>query len=179
MRNRSFAVRYAAQSLLCRALQLKQRSLPFGASVVAQVLGHRDVKFPTPWSLIGRLLFYDHINDQSSYILCPPEDDVSDPLQKAGLPVRLSPGINIDDLAALQPLPNKVATTESQPLPQPSTDHSSDPLPKRAFDIPMASDPTSTHPPTDLDADPLPGQPLDIPTTSDQTLHLTTDLDPC
>ena len=174
----SFAVRYAAQSLLCRALQLKQRSLPFGTSVVAQVLGHRDVKFPTPRSLIGRLLFYDHINDQSSYILCPPEDDVSDPLvHKAGLPVRLPPGINIDDLAALQPLPDKVATTESPPLPQPSTDHNSDPLPKRAFDIPMASDPTSTHPPTDLDADPLPDQPLDYPTTSDQTLHPTTDLD--
>ena len=174
----SFAVRYAAQSLLCRALQLKQKSLPFGTSVVAQVLGHRDVKFPTPRSLIGRLLFYDHINDQSSYILCPPEDDVSDPLvHKAGLPVRLPPGINIDDLAALQPLPDKVATTESPPLPQPSTDHNSDPLPRRAFDIPMASDPTSTHPPTDLDADPLPDQPLDNPTTSDQTLHPTTDLD--
>ena len=35
----SYAVRYAAQSLRCNALQ---KSLPFGASVVAQVLGHRD-----------------------------------------------------------------------------------------------------------------------------------------
>ena len=74
-------------------------------------------------------------------------------------------------------MPDKVATTESQPLPQPSTDHNSDPLPRKAFDIPMASDPTSTHPPTDLDADPLPDQPLDNPITSDQTLHPTTDLD--
>ena len=41
----SFAVRYAAQSLLCRALQLRQKSLPFGTTVVAQVLGHRDIKF--------------------------------------------------------------------------------------------------------------------------------------
>ena len=41
----SYAVRYAAQSLLCQALQIRQKSLPFGASVVAQVLGHRDVKF--------------------------------------------------------------------------------------------------------------------------------------
>ena len=52
----SFAVRYASQSLLCRALQLRQKSLPFGTTVVAQVLGHRDIKFPQPRSLIGRLL---------------------------------------------------------------------------------------------------------------------------
>ena len=126
--------------------------------------------------MIGRLLFHDHLNDQSSYILCPPEDDVSDPLvQKAGLPVRLPPALDVDDLAALQPLPDKVATTESQPLSQPSTDHNSDPLPKRALDIPMASDPTSTHPTTDLDADPLPDHSLHHPTTSDQTSPHTTD----
>ena len=35
----SYAVRYASQSLLCHALQKKQRSLPFGTTVVAQVLG--------------------------------------------------------------------------------------------------------------------------------------------
>ena len=42
----SYAIRYAAQSLLCQALQIKQKFLPFGSSVVAQVPGHRDVKVP-------------------------------------------------------------------------------------------------------------------------------------
>ena len=37
----SCAVRYVAQSLLCHALQKAQRSLPFGTTVVTQVLGHR------------------------------------------------------------------------------------------------------------------------------------------
>ena len=139
-------------------------------------MGHRDIKFPQPRSLTGRLLFHDHLNDQSSYILCPPEDDVSDPLvQKAGLPVRLPPGLDVDDLAAHQPLPDRSGTTESQPAPQASTDRHFDPLPRKAFDIPMASDPTSTHPTTDLDADPLPDHSLHQPTISDQTSPHTTD----
>ena len=104
----SYAVRYAAQSLLCQALQIRQKSLPFGASVVAQVLGHRDVKFPQPRSLTGRLLFWDHLHDGTSYVLCPPEDDVSDPLvHKASLPVKLPPPINVDELEAPKPLPAK------------------------------------------------------------------------
>ena len=73
----SLAVRYAAQSLLRNALQLRQKSLPFGTSVVAQVLGHKDVRFPQPRSLTGRLLVWDHLHDSTSYILCPPEDDTS------------------------------------------------------------------------------------------------------
>ena len=114
----------------------------------------------------------------SSYILCPPEDDVSNPLvHKAGLPVRLPPGINIDDLAALQPLPDKVAMTESQPLPQSSTDHNSDSLHKKAFDMPMLSDPTSTHLTTDLDADPLLDQPLRTTATSYQASPHSADQD--
>ena len=104
----SYAVRYAAQSLLCQALQIRQKSLPFGASVVAQVLGHRDIKFPQPRSLTGRLLFWDHLHDGTSYVLCPPEDDVSDPLvHKASLPVKLPPAINVDELEAPKPLPTK------------------------------------------------------------------------
>ena len=71
----SYAVRYASQSLLCHALQKKQRSWPFGTTVVAQALGHRDVKFPASRSITGRLLYFDHLNDQVSYILCPPGDD--------------------------------------------------------------------------------------------------------
>ena len=134
----SFAVRYAAQSLICHALQMRQKSLPFGASVVAQVLGHRDVKFPEPRSITGRLLFWDHLNDQVSYILTPPEDDVSDPLvHRASLPVKLPPDINLDELAGLQPLPSK-----------------------RTFDKPLAADPALPDaPPKDLDADTSGGGP--------------------
>ena len=77
-------------------------------SVVAQVLGHRDVKFPEPRSLTGTLLFWDHLNDQISYILTPPEDDVSDPIvDRASLPVKLPPGITLDEMAGPQPLPSK------------------------------------------------------------------------
>ena len=95
----SYAVRYAAQSLICSALQRSQRSPPFGTTVVAQVLGHKDMRFPRSRSLTGRLLFWDHLQDQISYVLCAPEDDVSDPLvHRAGLPVKLPPGINIDEL---------------------------------------------------------------------------------
>ena len=53
----SYAVKCASQSLLCHALQKYQKSLPFGSTVVAQVLGHRDVKFPGSRSITGRLLY--------------------------------------------------------------------------------------------------------------------------
>ena len=76
----SYAVRYAAQSLICSALQRSQRSPLFGTTVVGQVVGHKDVRFPQSRSLTGRLLFWDHLQDQISYVLCAPEDDVSDPL---------------------------------------------------------------------------------------------------
>ena len=82
----SYAVRYAAQSLLCHALQKTQKSLPFGSTVVAQVLGHQDVKFPEPRSLPGRLLFWDHLRDQVSHVLCAPETPDDEPLvYRAGL----------------------------------------------------------------------------------------------
>ena len=54
----SYAVKYASHSLLCFA---KTRSLPFGATVVAQVLGHRDVKFPESRSLPGKLFCLDFL----------------------------------------------------------------------------------------------------------------------
>ena len=87
----SYAVRYAAQSLLCAALQKPQRSPPFGAQVVAQALGHGLIKYPQQRSVAGRLMFWDHLADQGSFILCPPESEGDEPLVfKAGLPV-LSP----------------------------------------------------------------------------------------
>ena len=102
----SYAVRYASQSLLCHALQKTQRSLPFGATVAAQMLGHRDIKFPEARSMTGRLLYWDHLRDQISYILCPSDSPDGDPtVYRAGLPVRLPPGVNIDDVAPPEALP--------------------------------------------------------------------------
>ena len=106
----SYATRYAAQSLICHSLQKRQQSLPFGTTVAAQVLGHKDVKFPHPRSFTGRLLFWDHLNDQVSYLLCPPENASSEPcVYKAGLPVKLPPGVNLDELVGLDPQPQPLA----------------------------------------------------------------------
>ena len=106
----AYATRYAAQSLICHSPQKRQLSLPFGTTVAAQVLGHKDVKFPHPRSFTGRLLFWDHLNDQVSYLLCPPENASSEPcVYRAGLPVRLPPGVNLDELVGLDPQPNPSA----------------------------------------------------------------------
>ena len=81
-----YAVRYAAQSLLCSSLQRKQKS--------QQVLGHRKVKYPEQRSIPGRLLYWDHLQDQLSYLLCPPEegDESQEPtVQRAALPVLAPP----------------------------------------------------------------------------------------
>ena len=60
-----YAVKYAAQSLLCSSLQRKQKSPPFGSQVIAQV---RKVKYPEQRSITGRLLYWDHLQDQLSYL---------------------------------------------------------------------------------------------------------------
>ena len=87
-------VKYAAQSLLCSSLQRKQKSPPSGSQVIAQVLGHRKVKYPEQGSISGRLLHWDHLQDQLSYLLCPSEegDESQEPtVQRAALPVLAPP----------------------------------------------------------------------------------------
>ena len=102
----SYSVRYAVQSLLCHALQRQQRSLPFRSSVVAQELDHKKIKFPDSRTVTGRLLFWDHMQDQVSYILVPPGDDNIDFLvYRASIPARLPPAIKIDELTDADPLP--------------------------------------------------------------------------
>ena len=102
----SYSVRYAAQSLLCHALQRQQRSLPLGSSVVAQELDHKKIKFPDSRTVTGRLLFWDHMQDQVSYILVPPGDDNIDFLvYRASIPAQLPPAIKIDELTGADPLP--------------------------------------------------------------------------
>ena len=88
------AVKYAAQSLLCSSLQRKQRSPPFGSQVIAQALGHRKVKYPEQRSITGRLLYWDHLQDQLSYLLCPSEEgdgSQESTVQRAALPVLAPP----------------------------------------------------------------------------------------
>ena len=102
----SYAVRYAAQSLLCNSLQLRQKSLPFGCPVVAQILNRKDVRFPESRTITGRLLFWDHLHDQVSYILFPPDgENIDSFVYRAGLPARFPPVVDIDDLTGRNSLP--------------------------------------------------------------------------
>ena len=87
----SYAVRYAAQSLMCAGLQRHQRSPPFGSQVIAQALGHGMIKFPTERSVSGRLLFWDHLSDQGSCILCRDDEHDEWTVYRAGLPVLAPP----------------------------------------------------------------------------------------
>ena len=87
-----YAVKHAAQSLLCSSLQKKQKSPPFGSQVIAQVLNHKKVKYPEQRSISGRLLYWDHLQDQLSYLLCPSEEENEEPkVQRAALPVLAPP----------------------------------------------------------------------------------------
>eukprot|EP00971_Amphidinium_carterae_P285185 5661226-Amphidinium_carterae.1 len=46
-----------------------QPSPPIGSVVTARVLDHKHVKSFVPRGVTGRLLFYDHLHDQSSFLL--------------------------------------------------------------------------------------------------------------
>ena len=93
----SYSVGSVAQSL----------PLPFGSSVVAQELDHKKIKFPDLRTVTGRLLFWDHMQHQVSYILCPPgeEDSIDSLVYRARIPAKLPPAINIDELTGPDPLP--------------------------------------------------------------------------
>ena len=81
------------------------------------MLGHRDVKFPESRSLTRRLLYWDHLRDQVSYILCPPDTPDGDAVvYRAGLPVRLPPGTNVDDIAPQEPSPPIIKKKFDRPL---------------------------------------------------------------
>ena len=80
-------MRHAAQSLLCSSLRRKQKSPPFSSSVIPKILGHKDVIDPEPRSITGRFLYWDHLQDQLSYILCSPDDNSQESLvYQAGMP---------------------------------------------------------------------------------------------
>ena len=120
----SYAVKYAAQSLLCASLLRKQRSPPFGSQVIAQVLGHKKVRYPEPRTMAGRLLYWDHLQDQPSYLLCQPEDEDESRegvVQRAGFPV-LSPPETPD------PKGNVGSSTQEQNSEQPVDLDKSEPI---------------------------------------------------
>ena len=74
--------------------------------MVAQELDHKKIKFPDSRTVTGRLLFWDHMQDQVSYILVPPGDDNIDSLvYRASVPAGLPPAIDIDELMDVDPLP--------------------------------------------------------------------------
>ena len=134
----SYSVRYAAQSLLCHALQRHQRSLYL--LVLRWLLRSSIARRSSFLTVTGRLLFWDHMQDQVCYILCPPREDNIEPLvYRASTPARLPPAINIDEFTDAEPLPLLPS--------RPST-----------FDRPMhdkfAEEEMSRNP---LDHDPLPG----------------------
>ena len=106
-----YAVKYAAQSLRCSSLQRKQKSPPFGFQVIAKVFGHRKVKYPEQRSISGRLLYWEHLQDQLSYLLCPPDegDESQGPtVQRAALPVLTPPETPERKATFGTPLKNKV-----------------------------------------------------------------------
>eukprot|EP00971_Amphidinium_carterae_P196502 3899654-Amphidinium_carterae.1 len=64
----SFAALYAAQSLLCKALQRKQRTPPFGATVIARRL-KPATRIGVKRGIEGRLLFWDHLFSSQASVL--------------------------------------------------------------------------------------------------------------
>ena len=112
--------------------------------MVAQELDHKKIKFPDSRTVTGRLLFWNHMQDQVSYILVPPGDDNIDFLVYcASIPASLPPAIKIDELTDADPLP-----------PLPSRPSAFD----RSLHDKVAEEEMSTNP---LDLDPLPvDQPL-------------------
>ena len=95
----------------------------FGASMIAQALGHRNIKFPTPRSISGRLLFWDHLQDQISYLLAPADEEGEYLVYMAGTPTLCPP---------------------DNPAPEPSDE----PVRKVTFDLPLDA---SEKPILDLD----------------------------
>ena len=74
--------------------------------MVAQELDHKKIKFPDSRMATGHLLFWDHMQDQASYILVPPGDDNIDFLvYRASILARLPPAIKIDEFTGTDTLP--------------------------------------------------------------------------
>ena len=74
------------------------------------MLNHKKVKYPEQRSISGRLLYWDHLQDQLSYLLCPSEeeDGSQEPtVQRAALPVLAPPETPEPKATFGTPLKNK------------------------------------------------------------------------
>ena len=68
------------------------------------------MKYPEQRSISGKLLYWDHLQDQLSYLLCPPEDgdESQEPqVQRAALPVLAPPETPEPKATFGTPLKNK------------------------------------------------------------------------
>eukprot|EP00971_Amphidinium_carterae_P041801 821537-Amphidinium_carterae.1 len=89
----SFAALYAAQSLLCKALQRKQRSPPFGSTVIARRL-KPATRLGAKRGIEGRLLFWDHLFSSQSFILTSnPAETGNHYIDTAGYPIPSPPDV--------------------------------------------------------------------------------------
>ena len=63
------------------------------------------------------MLYSGHLCDQVSYILCSPDTPDEDAMvYRAGLPVKLPPGMILDDMAPQEPLPPILKKKLDMPL---------------------------------------------------------------
>ena len=90
----------------------EQKSPSFGSQVIAQVLGHRKVKYPEQRSITGRLLYWDHLQAQRAAlpVLAPPE--TPEPKATFGTPPKnKDPGhpvdLDMDDMVVPEEKPEK------------------------------------------------------------------------
>eukprot|EP00971_Amphidinium_carterae_P225610 4474362-Amphidinium_carterae.1 len=87
----SFAALCAAQSLLCKALQRKQRSPPFGSTVIARRL-KPATRLGVKRGVEGRLLFWDRLFSSQSFVLTTnPPDTSNHYIDTAGYPIPSPP----------------------------------------------------------------------------------------
>eukprot|EP00971_Amphidinium_carterae_P176795 3505559-Amphidinium_carterae.1 len=92
----SFAALYAAQALLCKALQRKQKSPPFGSMVISRTL-NPPKKIGATKGVEGRLLFWDHLfSSQSSVLTSNPTETSDHYVETAGYPVPSPPNPPMD-----------------------------------------------------------------------------------
>ena len=118
----NFAVQYAAQCFLLSALQQRQISPPFGSPVVAQVVNPKGERFPEGKSIEGRLLFWDHMHDKSSFLFVPDDSEDDFHVIRAKTPT-ITPPL-VPDAPPVPPVDAEAPVPEPLPalLPDPNDD---------------------------------------------------------
>ena len=140
----NYAAFYAAQCFLLSSLQQRQVSPPFGAKVLAQVLNPKGERFPEGKAVEGRLLFWDHLQDKSSFLLVTdPENPDDFDVIRAKLPT-LSPPLPPDSAAAPPDVATDVPAALPDLLPTPDNDPDDDVI----IEFDLDANAVESHPPT-------------------------------